>query len=361
MDLRRKDYAMPQGREHELLAQARMAHLSLYEAKRPHLYAMNVTWHQGALLMHGSPGGQRAALVPCQAVAQIEQVWSMIPSHFTDPMMACPATTYYESVQLRGLLRRIEEPARKAAALQAMMEHLQPEGGHAPITLSEPRYRPQLKGLDVLELIPDELLGKSKLGQNLSNKPDKLASVARGLWERGQALDLETLSRMRQYHQGQLKLPEALESSRPERWQLIWTMSRDQRAQACAHLQAGAYWHQQTPPASLALAWAKAAIVIGAVDTISGELIGWAMAISDYGHRAWIYDVMVLPSMRGQGVGKDIMRAMLDHPGLRGCQQVRLGTRDAQSFYTRLGFEAVSPQPPSPITQMMRTLRLEQE
>ena len=86
------------------------------------------------------------------------------------------------------------------------------------------------------------------------------------------------------------------------------------------------------------------------------------MAISDYGKRAWIYDVMVLPSMRGRGVGEDIMRAMLDHPGLRGCQQVRVGAQDAQRFYARLGFEDVSQQaPPSPITEMMRTLRLKQE
>lgn len=358
MSLRRQDYAMPQGGEHELLAQARVAHLAIYAPERPHLYAMNVTWHQGALLMHGSPGGQRAALIPAQAVAQIEQRWSTIPSYFTDPKMACPATTYYESVQLRGTLRRIEEPARKAAALQAMMEHLQPEGGHAPITLDEPRYRPQLKGLDVLELTPDEVIGKSKLGQNLANKPDKLASVARGLWTRGEPLDLETLARMRRYHQGQLKLPEALESAQPERWELIWTMTDAQRATAASHLRQ-AYWHQQTPQANLALAWAKAPIVIGAVDVVSGELVGWAMALSDYGKRAWIYDVMVLPAHRGQGVGEDIMRALLDHPGLRGCQQVLLGTRDAQRFYARLGFEAISaPSAPSPITQMMRSLNI---
>lgn len=103
-------------------------------------------------------------------------------------------------------------------------------------------------------------------------------------------------------------------------------------------------------------------IVIGATDTESGELIGWAMAISDYGKRAWIYDVMVLPAQRGRGVGEDIMRALLDHPGLRGCQQVRLGTRDAQRFYARLGFEALgASSAPSSITQMMRSLNIQQE
>jgi predicted N-acetyltransferase YhbS len=60
--------------------------------------------------------------------------------------------------------------------------------------------------------------------------------------------------------------------------------------------------------------------------------------VGDGAKRAWIYDVMVAPSWRGKGLGEALMRLLLDHPAVRHTRGVCLTTRDAQTFYARLGF-----------------------
>lgn len=351
--LRRRDYGMREGDELALLAEATQAHLSLYDSERPHLYCMNVTWFEGALWMHGAPKGQRASLAPCRAVAQVQRTWSTIPSHFVDPELACPATTYYESVQLEGTLTRVTSLEEKARGLQAMMQHLQPEGGHLEIHPDERRYRAQLKGLDVLKLCPERMIGKSKLGQNLSEA--KLAKVALGLWQRGRALDLETLARMAQWHGEQLTLPPTLQGRPDQGWRLSWSLSPAQRSSA-ATMCARGYWNETMPLSHLTRAWRESEIAIGAYALHDPErLIGCARAISDYGKRAWIYDVFVDEAHRGEGIGQGILNALIDHPALRGCAQLLLGTRDAQRLYAKLGFEDVQDKPrPYAITTMSR-------
>ena len=46
----------------------------------------------------------------------------------------------------------------------------------------------------------------------------------------------------------------------------------------------------------------------------------------------------VAPQYRGKGLGKAVLRLLLDHPDVRAVSGVRLGTRDASSFYEREGF-----------------------
>lgn len=47
---------------------------------------------------------------------------------------------------------------------------------------------------------------------------------------------------------------------------------------------------------------------------------------------------MVAPAWRGRGLGKALIRLLLDHPAVRGARRVLLGTRDAQAFYRGFGF-----------------------
>jgi len=67
-------------------------------------------------------------------------------------------------------------------------------------------------------------------------------------------------------------------------------------------------------------------------------LIATARAISDGAKHAWIYDVDVRADMRGKGVGKLLMRLLLDHPRVRRARKVHLQTRDAMEFYEPFGF-----------------------
>ncbi len=56
--------------------------------------------------------------------------------------------------------------------------------------------------------------------------------------------------------------------------------------------------------------------------------------------------MIVAPSWRGRRLGDAVLRLLLDHPAVRGCRFVHLGTRDAQGFYARLGFRPRDELPP---------------
>jgi len=68
-----------------------------------------------------------------------------------------------------------------------------------------------------------------------------------------------------------------------------------------------------------------------------GDLIGFARAVTDRTTFAWLCDVFVLPSHRGQGLARDLVAALQSElPNLR---RWMLATLDAHEVYTPLGFE----------------------
>jgi ribosomal protein S18 acetylase RimI-like enzyme len=86
---------------------------------------------------------------------------------------------------------------------------------------------------------------------------------------------------------------------------------------------------------------------VGARDG-EGALISSARAIADGGKCAWVYDVWVRPDWRRRGLARAVMRLLLEHPAVRGCRLLRLGTRDAQALYAGFGFVPVGQLPPRP-------------
>lgn len=69
-----------------------------------------------------------------------------------------------------------------------------------------------------------------------------------------------------------------------------------------------------------------------------GALIGFARVVSDRATFAWLCDVVVLPVHQGQGVARDLVRALQAHPELQGLRRWLLGTKDAHGVYAPLGF-----------------------
>jgi len=67
------------------------------------------------------------------------------------------------------------------------------------------------------------------------------------------------------------------------------------------------------------------------------EQIGFARAVTDYAVFTWIADVIVDPRFRGRGLGKFLMRCVLEHPALRSTKKL-LRTRDAHGLYEQFGF-----------------------
>lgn len=68
------------------------------------------------------------------------------------------------------------------------------------------------------------------------------------------------------------------------------------------------------------------------------QLVGFARVITDYATFAWIADVFVLESHRGQGLSKWLMETIIAHPELQGFRRWVLATKDAHELYRKFGF-----------------------
>lgn len=74
----------------------------------------------------------------------------------------------------------------------------------------------------------------------------------------------------------------------------------------------------------------------------SGALAGFARVVTDGVLFAYLRDVFVLPAHRGQGLGRAISQAALDHPDLGTVRNWMLATQDAHGVYAALGFAPVA-------------------
>jgi GNAT superfamily N-acetyltransferase len=71
--------------------------------------------------------------------------------------------------------------------------------------------------------------------------------------------------------------------------------------------------------------------------------VGFARVITDFATTAYLCDMVVDASLRGQGLGQKIVEAVLAEPSLKDLKWI-LRTRDAATLYARFGFaEAVLP------------------
>jgi len=71
-----------------------------------------------------------------------------------------------------------------------------------------------------------------------------------------------------------------------------------------------------------------------------GRLIGFGRAISDGVYQAAIYDVAVLPDFQGQGVGKALVKHILDR--LSSCTVILYASPGREAFYRTLGFRKMT-------------------
>jgi GNAT superfamily N-acetyltransferase len=103
-----------------------------------------------------------------------------------------------------------------------------------------------------------------------------------------------------------------------------------------------AYWgkwrNSEDVVAQIRSAWR----VIGAYDEQTGEQVGFARAVSDGFGFAYLADVIVVEKHRGHGLGKRIVKAMIDDgPGAH--FRWTLFTSDAHGLYEQFKFVAPGP------------------
>ena len=348
--MRRRVFRGPQAEGVELLAAAPYVHIATTtDDGAPVLRTVNAVVDDDMVAFHGAPAGEKLATVGRAAVIAAEEHVAQIPSYFMDPERACPATTFYRSVQVHGAIERIDDPVRKARILGRLMAKHQPEGRHVPISADHPLYQKELAAIFVAGVSLSELDFKDKLGQNRS--PEDLGRLLSGLWTRGDRGDLLAIEQVRRANPSAV-IPPELTAPAALRLEVAEGCTRQRGEEAAASLH-GAYWLGALSPEAIAVAHASSDAVIGLRDD-AGALVASARALSDRVRTAWIYDVIVRPDHRGRGLGRLLMARMLHHPAVRGVQMVRLGTRDAMRLYAELGFEAVGRTPTGATEMILR-------
>ena len=92
----------------------------------------------------------------------------------------------------------------------------------------------------------------------------------------------------------------------------------------------------RTPRQLIRMLWGSAAVV----SVWQGQrLLGFGRATSDGVFRAVLWDVVVAGDWQGRGLGRRIVRALLQSPRVRKAERVYLMTTNSAGFYHRLGFQ----------------------
>lgn len=97
-------------------------------------------------------------------------------------------------------------------------------------------------------------------------------------------------------------------------------------------------WPDPPSPATHLRLLQNSAAVILAIDTATGQVVGFVNALSDGVLNAFIPNLEVLPDYQGQGIGRELMRRMLAR--LKQLYAIDLlCDADLQPFYQRLGMQ----------------------
>ena len=69
---------------------------------------------------------------------------------------------------------------------------------------------------------------------------------------------------------------------------------------------------------------------------IQEKQVGFARVVTDYSTFSWVCDFFTDPKYRGKGVGKQLIKAVVNHESLKTGLMI-LATRDAHGLYSRYG------------------------
>lgn len=67
------------------------------------------------------------------------------------------------------------------------------------------------------------------------------------------------------------------------------------------------------------------------------QQVGFARVVTDYATFAWVCDVFILDTYRGQGLSKWLVQCVTVHPDLQNVLRFVLATRDAHELYRQYG------------------------
>lgn len=106
---------------------------------------------------------------------------------------------------------------------------------------------------------------------------------------------------------------------------------------------AGGWWKDCYNPSGLKNLIKGSFAFAVAVDKTSGKAIGMGRVISDGVSDAYIQDLVVLPKYRDKGIGRQLVKVLLDHCLSKGILWIGLiAEPDQDDFYSNIGFKTLS-------------------
>lgn len=71
---------------------------------------------------------------------------------------------------------------------------------------------------------------------------------------------------------------------------------------------------------------------------VDGRQVAFARVVTDFATFGNLVDLFVIPEYRGNGYAKEILRAVLAHPSLKGLRRFTLATTTCHALYAQFGF-----------------------
>ena len=158
----------------------------------PQIIPMNFVFLNNTVYMHSHIKGEKIENIKRNSKVgfEVDKNLEFLPSYFSDPEDASLADTLYISVVIKGEAILVKDKEEKVLALNGLMEKYQPEG----------QYKPMRKDMDVLDatavikIMPKEMKGKYKIGQNMSK--DEKIELAQKIKNRNSQTSRDTLEIM---------------------------------------------------------------------------------------------------------------------------------------------------------------------
>lgn len=114
---------------------------------------------------------------------------------------------------------------------------------------------------------------------------------------------------------------------------------------------AGSYWAKGIPK-HIVVQSIEHSLCFGIY--LQGAQVGFARVVTDYTTFAYLADVFIDEKERGNGFGKLLVGAIVNHERLKGLRRWHLLTEDAQGLYAQFGF--IAPKKPENHMEIRREL-----
>tara|TARA_Y100001938_G_scaffold140543_1_gene208872 strand:+ start:82 stop:714 length:633 start_codon:yes stop_codon:yes gene_type:complete len=165
---------------------------SIDEQGFPQIIPMNFVFLNDLVYMHSHIRGEKIENIKRNSKVgfEVDRNLEFLPSYFSDPENASLADTLYISVVIKGEAQLVESNEEKVLALNGLMKKYQPEGQYKPMN----KNMRVLDATAVIKIIPKEMNGKYKIGQNMTK--DEKIELANKIRQRNSKTSEETLAVM---------------------------------------------------------------------------------------------------------------------------------------------------------------------